>query len=428
MWLELHQYAFAKWTTPEDAKQWYADWHKRVRRYSGCAACYKAWERLVEQHPPDFSSPDAFFLWTVDRHNDVNVRLKKPAWHLDDAREYYQPGAPGQMSAEERRQTLVARPTQSKLHDLWLELHRHRLSSDTGQWFDDWIERVSAHACTCQSKAEDYLAQDPPPLDDDEAWFFWGVRFHDSISREHSHAPLYSEADAAAMFRPEYYQEQSDILIMTIAVGSEAAADLRLTRPSQELYAERCGADYLVLADKTEDWWGYEKFRVRPWAERYDRTLFIDSDVLIREDAENLFDLVPEGMVGIHNDIPFIDQDLAWLQHDRYMCSRATDRVIEHNDRRCFNSGVVLCDRQDAEIWERPDRKFIHFPCNHSSEQTWVDSNIGVRPVFELPWRFNCQRYWPAFEELAPDAAFIHFAGCKNVLFIDRQKEIKQWL
>jgi hypothetical protein len=68
-WAELHG-------CQEPTQQWYAEWLKTVPSF-GCS-CRKNWDELTTKYPPDFSSREAFFKWSVDRHNDVNRKLGKP--------------------------------------------------------------------------------------------------------------------------------------------------------------------------------------------------------------------------------------------------------------------------------------------------------------------------------------------------------------
>lgn len=56
--------------------------------------CQPHWRGLLATHPPDLRDADAFFEWTVDRHNDVNRRLGRPALPLAAAAEMYGPVDP----------------------------------------------------------------------------------------------------------------------------------------------------------------------------------------------------------------------------------------------------------------------------------------------------------------------------------------------
>jgi hypothetical protein len=77
-WIPLHKYAVEHqddWD-PVKAKRWYKClWLPTVPRFTpdgAACGCVTHWQELTEENPPDFSSSEAFFAWTVDRHNDVS--------------------------------------------------------------------------------------------------------------------------------------------------------------------------------------------------------------------------------------------------------------------------------------------------------------------------------------------------------------------
>lgn len=88
-WTALHQYPIdnqASWS-PSLAYEWYKLWQKAVPQ-STCD-CSVSWSQLVGSYPPPFANPNAFFEWSVERHNDVNRALGKPVMAIVDARLRY---------------------------------------------------------------------------------------------------------------------------------------------------------------------------------------------------------------------------------------------------------------------------------------------------------------------------------------------------
>ena len=51
-----------------------------------CGPCKASWQEIQERIPPDFSSQDLFFEWTVIVHNEVNKKLGKRIVSLEEAR------------------------------------------------------------------------------------------------------------------------------------------------------------------------------------------------------------------------------------------------------------------------------------------------------------------------------------------------------
>lgn len=54
-----------------------------------CSECSTHFSKMLEKHPPPLDNGIVLFRWSIDRHNDVNIRLKKPTWSLSDAFYYY---------------------------------------------------------------------------------------------------------------------------------------------------------------------------------------------------------------------------------------------------------------------------------------------------------------------------------------------------
>lgn len=95
LWRELHSYGIVHATTWDVAvaKTWFAGWLARVPRF-GCADCKTKFAKYCEKQPPEFSSADAFFCWSVTAHNYVSthhVAPPKPPMTIADARRIYWP-------------------------------------------------------------------------------------------------------------------------------------------------------------------------------------------------------------------------------------------------------------------------------------------------------------------------------------------------
>ena len=81
------------------AKQGQFAW-SLLHRYRGCdpqwlelwvyfipqrCECKDGFQKILEQLPPDFSSPQSFFAWGVALHNVVNEKLGKPQITIEEA-------------------------------------------------------------------------------------------------------------------------------------------------------------------------------------------------------------------------------------------------------------------------------------------------------------------------------------------------------
>lgn len=86
IWFSLHTYTQDGVWDAGEAERWYRNvWLPTVPNY-GCR-CRKHWGKIASRNPPDFSTEEAFFLWGVGRHNDVNRKLGKGEYATTLARE-----------------------------------------------------------------------------------------------------------------------------------------------------------------------------------------------------------------------------------------------------------------------------------------------------------------------------------------------------
>ena len=207
--------------------------------------------------------------------------------------------------------------------------------------------------------------------------------------------------------KDEIPEPTSDLLVITVAVGETFEKLLKMTGPRFRSYAEKCGADYFELTGSTQEWWGLEKFRIYPIAKQYSRTLYLDADAMVFSETPNLFDVVPEGHVAMHDDHPKMPYK-EWYGGDRELVCR--DHGMEFYEHQiAWNTGVVMCDRESAGIWKPPPNQFQP---THCYEQIWVEVQAQQHPFFGLPPQLNWQYWFLDFWEQFADAKLVHLSAC----------------
>jgi hypothetical protein len=80
LWNELHSRAI-KFTGTDD-NLFLNTWSAKIPNFEGgckCRSFYTLWRR---QNPPNFAK---YFEWTVNLHNAVNTKLRKPTISLEEA-------------------------------------------------------------------------------------------------------------------------------------------------------------------------------------------------------------------------------------------------------------------------------------------------------------------------------------------------------
>jgi hypothetical protein len=88
-WEKLHKYPIEykdDWAE-EKAKLWFTQWEINIPNIS--CSCRRHWFEHKKKKPPNFSSPEDFFKWSVTIHNMVNIMLDKPIVSLEEAQEIH---------------------------------------------------------------------------------------------------------------------------------------------------------------------------------------------------------------------------------------------------------------------------------------------------------------------------------------------------
>jgi lipopolysaccharide biosynthesis glycosyltransferase len=221
-------------------------------------------------------------------------------------------------------------------------------------------------------------------------------------------------------------------LIITVAIGEEYGELIKLTGPHLENYAKRCNADYIVVGgEKTQGYPWLEKLRIYPFIQKYNRTAFVDADIFISKDAPNIFDEVPEDCVGAfcdweQNSKPAKIHGNYWI--DRWKSERldvATSilnpkdfkKYIDlSHDKTLINSGVVICSKQHADVWEPINKPFVKHTL---SEQYIVEMRILLRHKWhQLDKVWNCQPWFSDGVFYTEPSYFKHLAGWSNTKYM----------
>lgn len=193
------------------------------------------------------------------------------------------------------------------------------------------------------------------------------------------------------------------LAVVTVAIGAEFREIAALTHPFMAGYASRIGADFVSLHRQAENPY-LEKLRLGDYLGLYERVLFLDTDVIVRPDCPDLFQLVPADCFG------------AWLASNH---SPQFDREIEQLQQQLgnigwqktyFNSGVMVASRQHREAFA-PVTASYHEPFDQGLLNYRVQK-LGYR-IFDIGHRFN----HTGVASLTADrfeSYIIHFAGLKQ--------------
>lgn len=229
----------------------------------------------------------------------------------------------------------------------------------------------------------------------------------------------------------------SKIAVVSVLIGERHKNIANLTHATQIEYAKRCGADYLVydsasyhVAHPDGSWstiesynpvisrnvdnltapafGAYNKLNIVELLDHYDRILHVDTDIIIRDDAPNLFHIVPQEKIGIVSESDFVQHG----DRDQLMLEWADRNNIQLKDwgKRYYNTGVFLFSKGHEQMLDASGT----FYDDTFYEQTLINMNIYLNQleVYELDPRFNRMTFMDGIL-LMPrhDAYFIHYAG-----------------
>lgn len=210
--------------------------------------------------------------------------------------------------------------------------------------------------------------------------------------------------------------------VVTITIGRNYENLAQMTHASISSYAHRIGAEFVVLLEqlvgKTSP--HYEKFRIFSMLNQYERIIYLDTDLIVRPDCPNLFEVVPEELFGAVDEGRFQERKEA-------MISAAQEYGIKLDayDGKYYNSGVMVLSRQHKELFRKPEREIWNF-----YEQTYL--NLMIRklriPVFDLPTTFNRLHCMDApTGEHRLRSFIVHYAGILSGLELVIPSDLKRW-
>lgn len=214
-----------------------------------------------------------------------------------------------------------------------------------------------------------------------------------------------------------------DTLVLTISIGDHYSKLAKLTTPSIERYAKKIGADYLNINEFnpnyiTQKW---NKFYIHELLNKYRRILYLDIDIIIREDTPNLFEIVPENKLGMFNEGRYTPRFEFLEQASEYY-----NEPLKRWNGKFYNSGVMVISRIHKSIFRLPKgQDFVE------TDQPYINLRILNDKVemFDLDYKFNRMDILDKFCGISRlDSFIVHYAGAPKDIQMDvMRKDIEQW-
>ncbi len=218
---------------------------------------------------------------------------------------------------------------------------------------------------------------------------------------------------------------------MKLLVATSADENLNryapFTIPIQKMWADRWGAEYLILNDPAYSrraMWCYRTLLFYDLLKEYDRILYLDADVIVNKNCPNLFEKVLFDTVGA------VMEDKGSRRKERLRRIKKVNAYLGNilwKDG-LFNMGVYIVSRVHQEMFQRVDGKlwedrgwdspFYSYQI-FSHNYNWVD--LGYRwnhmSMFSEEWNGAPSRF---------NSHLIHYAG--GAAFPDKGKRSREQL
>ncbi|HPY55284.1 MAG TPA: glycosyltransferase [Bacilli bacterium] len=224
-------------------------------------------------------------------------------------------------------------------------------------------------------------------------------------------------------------------IVVTMAVGDSVKKMAEVTVPKIRALAKNWNADFHCF-DSLDKEYGHPSCGKNMLWQFFDqeyRVCWIDVDILVKENAPNIFSIVPENHIGL------VERGSYWKKgHVFHIIEEYAKNFnlkypenslnIEGYSGRYYNAGMFVADANTFPL-DRDFVPFINLPFAFI-EQTLFNIKIHEKkiPVFELPWIWNAVDGMLSLEgslsSLLKNSYMRHYTVYKSRLFQDA-KELK---
>jgi hypothetical protein len=198
--------------------------------------------------------------------------------------------------------------------------------------------------------------------------------------------------------------------VVTLTIGQKFDALATLTHPTLKAYADRIDADFIVLSDMVtcqQPHWS--KFLLYDLLPDYDRIIFLDTDIIVRDDCPDLTKIVPSDKLGMFCEGHFTPR----MESLREAVVAYKEEIPKWDGRSYYNSGVMVMSKQHRILFKLPDK--LHKLGMY--EQGYINLKIfrDEWKMFDLPYIYNRMT---CMDELTGDqrhnSYIIHYAGAPD--------------
>lgn len=214
-----------------------------------------------------------------------------------------------------------------------------------------------------------------------------------------------------------------DNLVLTISIGDYYKKISKFTLPYLKKYADKIDADFLNITEHNKDYitQKWNKFYIYELLNKYKRIVYLDIDMIIREDCPNLFNVVPENRLGMFNEGRYSPRQEYIEQASEYY-----KEPIKKWNGKFYNSGVMVISRIHKQIFKLP--RGIDYV---ETDQPYINLRIinDKIEMFDLHYDFNRMDILDKVCGVSRlNSYIVHYAGAPEEMIFDvLKRDIKQW-
>jgi lipopolysaccharide biosynthesis glycosyltransferase len=220
--------------------------------------------------------------------------------------------------------------------------------------------------------------------------------------------------------------------VVTLAIGDLYARMGKSTHPLMKNYSEKVNADFIIINDPiiskaTGLPAKYEKFQLYDILSRYQRVIFVDSDIVILPTTPDLFKLIDIDVFAAVSEESFSGAKLEKEVTQKELGSVEWSRPY-------FNSGVMVIPTSARELFNPNNPKLSYWAAGEFrkqhptllNDQPFLNHLVNKNKVefYELPYKFNHTRAMPGSNDRF-NSFMIHFSGASGHRYGERLDQIK---
>lgn len=182
-----------------------------------------------------------------------------------------------------------------------------------------------------------------------------------------------------------------------------------ISHPILKKYAEKCGADFIVIDKKKINVGPHmhgEIYQIYEMFSKYERILSIDSDVLLSDITPNIFDYVPFNMIGV------VLEDKGWRAQMRRLDVKAVEHKIGEIGwkKNYINSGFLIVSKIHKDLFNLLHKDVLTMPGNDDVMLSYDIHRLGFQ-IMDLGHKFNHMAMHSELGASWLKSYVIHYAG-----------------